>query len=88
MRSGPAEARPGNPISKNALSDFRFTNWRDERSARRLRSMSEEKPHLTRDEVRKRLRDKGRDGDDAKNAAIDDARIDAMVRKSIEDHGA
>jgi len=52
--------------------------------------MTEEKPRLTRDEVRKRLREKGRDldRDAAKNAMSEDARIHAMVSKSIKDHGA
>lgn len=51
--------------------------------------MSEEKPRRTRDEARKLMREKGRDldGDAAKSPTSDDAKIDAMVRKSIKDHG-
>jgi hypothetical protein len=52
--------------------------------------MTEEKPRLTRHEVRKRLREKAHelDRDMAKNAKAEDARIDEMIRKSIKDHGA
>jgi hypothetical protein len=52
--------------------------------------MSDEKPRLTRDEQRKRLREKARDLDQqaAQNAVGEDAKLDAMVRKSIRDHGS
>ena len=49
--------------------------------------MSDRKPRLTRAEVQKRYREKARDLDrDA--AKRDDAKMDEMVRKNIEDHGA
>ena len=52
--------------------------------------MAEERTQLTRDEQRKRLQVKARDLDHkvAQIAFDDDAAIDAMVRKSIKDHGA
>ena len=45
---------------------------------------------LTRDEQRKRLREKARDLDRevAERSVAEEAKLDAMVRKSIEDHGA
>jgi hypothetical protein len=45
---------------------------------------------LTRDEQRERLHVKARDLDHkvAQTAVTDDAVLDAMVRKSIKDHGA
>lgn len=52
--------------------------------------MANERTQLTRDEQRKRLRVKARDLDHkvAQNAVAEDAALDAMVRKSIKDHGA
>jgi len=52
--------------------------------------MSNDKPRLTRDEQRKRLRANARDLDRevAEKAVGEDARLDAMVRKSIRDQGA
>ena len=52
--------------------------------------MSDKKPRLTRDEQRSRLRTKARDLDRraAHNAIGEDETMDAMVKKSIKDHGA
>jgi hypothetical protein len=52
--------------------------------------MSDKKPRLTKQEQRKRVREKARDLNQKamQNAAGDDARVDAMIKKSIRDHGA
>jgi hypothetical protein len=52
--------------------------------------MANDRTRLTRDEQRTRLKEKARDLDHevAERSVAEEAKLDAMVRKSIKDYGA